>query len=509
MERAKSRKPHAIMIPYPLQGHVIPSVHLAIKLASHGFTITFVNTESIHHQISTARHGDAGDIFSAARSSGQLDIRYTTMSDGFPLGFDRSLNHDQFFEGMLHVFSAHVDDLIAKISRRGDDPPVTCLIADTFYVWTSMICEKHKLVNVSFWTEPALVLNLYYHMDLLISNGHFKSLGNTLRNHACLILDRTCLDNREDVIDYVPGVKAIDPKDLMSFLQVSDIDTNTRSYRILSKAFKDVKRADFVLCNTVQELEPDSLSALQAKQPVYAIGPVFSTESVVPTSLWEESDCTEWLKDRPAGSVLYISFGSYAHVCKKEIAEIADGLLLSGASFIWVLRPDIVGSDVPDFLPTGFKDQAQGQGLVVQWCCQMEVISNPAVGGFLTHCGWNSILESVWCGLPLLCYPLLGDQLTNRKLVVDDWRIGINLCENQMITRDQVSANVKTLMVNGETSSELRNNVEKLKRHVKDAVTAVGSSETNFNSFVSEVRDRIETKLCNNVNGVKLNGLEF
>uniref|UniRef100_A0A1J3FP70 Glycosyltransferase n=1 Tax=Noccaea caerulescens TaxID=107243 RepID=A0A1J3FP70_NOCCA len=486
MERTKSRKPHAMMIPYPLQGHVIPFVHLAIKLASHGFTITFVNTESIHHQISTAHHGDAGDIFSTSRSSGQLDIRYITVSDGFPLSFDRSLNHDQFFEGILHVFSAHVDDLIAKLSRRNDDPPVTCLIADTFYVWSSMICEKHNLVNVSFWTEPALVLNLYYHMDLLISNGHFKSL-----------------DKREDVIDYVPGVKAIDPKDLMSYLQASDrdVDTNTVVYRILSKAFEDVKKADFILCNTVQELEPDSLSALQAKQPVYAIGPVFSTQSIVPTSLWAESDCTEWLKGRPTGSVLYVSFGSYAHVGKKEIVEIAHGLFLSGLSFIWVLRPDIVGSDVPDFLPAGFMEGIEGQGLVVQWCCQMEVISNPAIGGFLTHCGWNSILESVWCGLPLLCYPLLTDQFTNRKLVVDDWRIGINLCEKQMdTTRDEVSVNVRRLM-NGETSSELRNNVEKVKCHLKDAITTVGSSETNFKSFLGFVRDKIATKLCN-VNGI-------
>ncbi|CAH8384158.1 unnamed protein product [Eruca vesicaria subsp. sativa] len=455
MERAKSRKPHAMMIPFPLQGHVIPFVHLAIKLASRGFTITFVNTDSIHHNISTARQGDAGDIFSAARTSGNLDIRYTTVSDGFPLEFDRSLNHDQFFEGLIHVFPAHVDDLINKISRRGDDPPVTCLISDTFYVWSSMICNKHNLVNVSFWTQPALVLNIYYHLHLLISNGHFMSL-----------------DNREDVIDYIPGVKAIDPKDLISYLQ----------------------KADFVLCNTVQELEPGSLSALQAKQPVYAIGPVSSTESVVPTSLWAESDCTEWLKGRPTGSVLYVSFGSYAHVGKKEIVEIAHGILLSELSFIWVLRPDIVGSDVPDFLPTGFMDRAQGRGLVVQWCCQMAVISNPAIGGFLTHCGWNSILESVCCGLPLLCYPLLNDQFTNRKLVVDDWRMGINLCHKKIITRDEVSLNVKRFM-NEETSSELRNNVEKVKRHIKDAVTSIGSSEVNLNSFVGEVRDRIETKV--------------
>ena len=309
------------------------------------------------------------------------------------------------------------------------------------------------------------------------------------------------LDNREDVIDYIPGVKAIDPKDLMSYLQVSDkdVDTNRVVYRIIFEAFTDVKKADFVLCNTVQELEPDSLSALQANQPVYAIGPVFSTELVVPTSLWAESDCTEWLKGRPTGSVLYVSFGSYAHVGKKEIVEIAHGLLLSGVSFIWVLRPDIVSSDVQDFLPTGFMDRAQSRGIVVQWCCQMAVISNPAIGGFLTQCGWNSVLESVWCGLPLLCYPLLNDQFTNRKLVVDDWRTGINLCENKMVTRDEVSVNIKRLM-NEETLSELRSNAEKVNRHIKDAVTTVGSSEVNFNSFVGDV-NVLETEVC------RINGL--
>lgn len=169
------QKPHAIMIPYPYQGHINPFVYLAMKLASQGFTITFVNTQSVHSRISRAQSGTHGDdIFAAARDSG-LDIRYATVSDGFPLGFDRSLNHDQFVEGLIHVFSAHVDELVASLARS--DPPVTCLIADTFYVWSSAISRKHNLVSVSFWTEPALVLSLYYHLDLLNKNGHFGSKG--------------------------------------------------------------------------------------------------------------------------------------------------------------------------------------------------------------------------------------------------------------------------------------------------------------------------------------------
>ncbi|KAE9455707.1 hypothetical protein C3L33_12392, partial [Rhododendron williamsianum] len=169
------QNPHAILVAYPLQGHVIPAVHLAIKLATKGFVITFINTQSIHHQISKSHSSPGDDLFAGARKSG-LDIRYTTVTDGLPLGLDRSLNHDQFMECLLNVFSAHVDELVGDIVRRSD-PPATCLIADTFFVWSSMVAEKHKLVNVSFWTEPALVFTLYYHWDLLRENGHFGGSG--------------------------------------------------------------------------------------------------------------------------------------------------------------------------------------------------------------------------------------------------------------------------------------------------------------------------------------------
>jgi len=170
-----SKKPHAILVPYPLQGHVIPSVHLAIKLASQGFTITFINTHAFHHQISKAQPNSEADIFTKVRGSG-LDIRYATISDGLPVGFDRSLNHDQYMAALLHVFSAHVGEVVGQIVKSDDR--VRCLIADTFFVWPSKIARKFGLLYVSFWTEPALVFSLYYHMDLLRINGHFGCQGN-------------------------------------------------------------------------------------------------------------------------------------------------------------------------------------------------------------------------------------------------------------------------------------------------------------------------------------------
>jgi hypothetical protein len=170
-------RPHAVVMPYPLQGHVIPAVHLALRLAERGFAVTFVNTESVHHQI-----GAGGDIFAAVRAGGggattttaELDVRYELVSDGFPLGFDRSLNHDQFMEGILHVLPAHVEELLRRVVV---DPPTTCLVIDTFFVWPATLARKLGVPYVSFWTEPALIFNLYYHMDLLTKHGHFKCKG--------------------------------------------------------------------------------------------------------------------------------------------------------------------------------------------------------------------------------------------------------------------------------------------------------------------------------------------
>lgn len=183
------KKPHAVFIPYPLQGHVIPSVHLAIKLASQGFTITFINTDSVHHHISQAYPDLGPDIFSNIRES-SLNIRYLTISDGLPIGLDRSLNHDQFMSSLLHVFSAHVEVALSGIIASGEK--VTCLIADTFFVWPSKIAKRFGLIYVSFWTEPALVFSLYFHVHLLRQHGHFGCLGNLICSQKPMIVLNLC-----------------------------------------------------------------------------------------------------------------------------------------------------------------------------------------------------------------------------------------------------------------------------------------------------------------------------
>ncbi|XP_038902249.1 UDP-glycosyltransferase 86A2-like [Benincasa hispida] len=388
---------------------------------------------------------------------------------------------DQFMGSLLHVFSAHAEEELEKIVRTASDgggPAVSCLIADTFFVWPSKVAKKFDLLYVSFWTEPALVFTLYYHLNLLRKNRHFA-----------------CQDIREDAIDYIPGVPTINPQDTMSYLQ--ETDTTSVCHQIIFAAFQDVRGADFVLCNTVQDIENDTVSALQAQIPFYTIGPIFPpgfTKSSVATSLWAESDCTHWLNSKPHGSVLYVSFGSYAHVTKTDLTEIAHGLSLSGVHFIWVLRPDIVSSNDTDPLPIGFRKEVADRSMIVPWCHQNQVLAHPAIGGFLTHCGWNSILESIWCNVPLLCFPLLTDQFTNRKLVVEDWTVGINLKDGrQMIKKEKVAEKINRLM-DGKSGSQFKAAVREVKRKLEDAVKPNGSSDKAMNQFINDLKVAISNK---------------
>lgn len=165
------RRGHAIMIAFPYQGHITPYVNLAIKIASNGVVVTFAHLEFIDHLLSSQSQSQPSP-FSKARDSG-LDIRYTTISDGFPVEYNRD---DDYWESMLINFWSHVDEFVGKIIRS--DPYLApFLVTDTLFTWQAAIAEKYNLLNVSFWTEPALVFSLAYHLDLLREKGHFPCKG--------------------------------------------------------------------------------------------------------------------------------------------------------------------------------------------------------------------------------------------------------------------------------------------------------------------------------------------
>ena len=192
-----------------------------------------------------------------------------------------------------------------------------------------------------------------------------------------------------------------------------------------------------------------------------------------------------WLDERPARSVVYVSFGSLATPSSAQMAEVAEGLCSSGKDFLWVVR----ASETPK-IPGGFSDKARGRGLVVTWCPQLEVLAHPAVGSFVTHCGWNSTMEALGIGVPMIAMPQWSDQPTNAKYIEDVWRVGVKLRPDDagcLVRKDEVERCIR-LVMEGETSKEYRENAMGWSERAKKAMSEGGSSDNNIVEFLSKIR---------------------
>ncbi|CAN0873049.1 Hydroquinone glucosyltransferase [Linum grandiflorum] len=187
-----------------------------------------------------------------------------------------------------------------------------------------------------------------------------------------------------------------------------------------------------IMINSFMELESEIFKALTEERScpaVYSIGPIMRLESEEDSAkLSNESiECLKWLDKQPESSVLFISFGSGpgAKQSKAQSDELAHGLAMSGKRFIWVIKPP--GNDVvpSSFLPEGFLDTTKGVGLVIlDWAPQIQILSHGSTGGFMSHCGWNSTLETITYGVPVLAWPNHADQRMNAVFLSKDAKVG-------------------------------------------------------------------------------------
>lgn len=164
-----------------------------------------------------------------------------------------------------------------------------------------------------------------------------------------------------------------------------------------------------------------------------------------PTSLIDENKgCMEWLNKQKHNSVIFISLGSLALMEIDEVMEMASGLTPSNQYFLWVIRPgSIRGSEWIESLSEEFSKMVSDRGYIVKWAPQKEVLAHPAVGGFWSHCGWNSTLESIGEGVPMICRPFSSDQKVNARYLECVWRIGIQV--KGELNRGVVERTVKSL----------------------------------------------------------------
>ncbi|ERN15468.1 hypothetical protein AMTR_s00036p00237560 [Amborella trichopoda] len=202
----------------------------------------------------------------------------------------------------------------------------------------------------------------------------------------------------------------------------------------------------------------------------------------------DPADCLNWLDKRPVSSVVYVPFGSLAALPAEQMEEVAEALHSSKRPFLWVVKLPYAYQKGGNSLPEGFVEATSEQGLVVPWCPQLDVLAHRAVGCFVTHCGWNSTLEALSQGVPMVSVPQWGDQQTNSKFVSDVWktRTRVEIGDKGFVLRGELERCIREVM-EGETGAHIRENAQRWRDLTREAVAEGGSSDNNINEFITKI----------------------
>ncbi|TYJ41559.1 hypothetical protein E1A91_A03G030700v1 [Gossypium mustelinum] len=426
------RHAHVLVVTYPAQGHINPLIQFAKCLTSKGVKTTVATT-----------------LYTVKSINVSSTIAIEPISDGFDEGgFNQAPTLQAYLESFKAAGSKTLTELIMKLNNSGT--PVCCVAYDLMLPWALDVAKDFGISAAMMLTNSASVCSLYWH----INQGGL----NLLAKQETLAAPP------------MPGLPSLDVSDLPSFLAQP---TSQSAYlALILDIFGICEENDWVFCNSFEELESELVEALMAKWPVVMIGPMVPSfyldsriegdtsygaslwnydndqclkwldsmplKSVVyvsfgsmasisneqfqeiacGASLWnyDNDQCLKWLDSMPLKSVVYVSFGSMASISNEQFQEIAWGLKASNMPFLWVAK------ELKDNQLLELIDSIGEMGLVVKWCNQLEVLAHQAVGCFVTHCGWNSTLEGLSLGVPMVCVPQWSDQPTNAKFLAHVWK---------------------------------------------------------------------------------------
>ncbi|KAH7351904.1 hypothetical protein KP509_19G019500 [Ceratopteris richardii] len=494
---------HVLLVPIHLQGHLNGMLRLARYLAAQeGMLVTFVYPHRSYHLALNRNRRQAAlstkDVCSAAAtipifSSKSLHIQ--VVEDGLPLDKDPDLAS---FAASISIIRRGVqlllDDLMGQSSSRlssADEqdycflswPPPCCIIGDTFVPWVQDIADAAHIPRVDFWTSSAAVYSMGSRIELLHSSGILPL------PKSCWVDQETKWTARAPEIDGAPGL----PPFPVTELPVEFIRPESGSqpeFQFMLKAFSRVREAHAILIHTLYELERPVIEGLCAAGfPVYAVGPLPEGLSLTGTSVsttMAADDCLRWLDAQSTSSVIYVALGTIVKVSLTEIHALALGLEASKRPFLWVLMPDQSQSLV-DALPSGFLERTvdQGSALIVPWAPQTQVLAHAAVGAFFSHCGWNSTLESMLEGVPMVACPRAAEQRSNAKWITKIWKIGVamEIKEDGSFTKEAVEIALREVF-SQDGSVCYRKQAQHFKQLTRRAFEKEGSSRANMDDFL-------------------------
>ncbi|KAJ1278456.1 hypothetical protein BS78_04G080700 [Paspalum vaginatum] len=473
-----SAAPHFVLVPMMAAGHAGPMLDMARALASRGAAVTFVTTPLNLPRLGRAPGDDALRIRF-------LPLRFPCAEAGLPDGCESP----DALPGLAYLKNFH--DACAMLRAplvahlREADPAVSGVVSDTCCPWTGGVARELGVPRLALDTFCAFSS---FCMRLMSLQGVFEGVD----------------DDRHPV--RVPGFpidvemsRARSPGNFSGFGKV-----------FADEVMAENARADGLVVNSFAELEPLFVDAYEAAlgKKIWTVGPLFlhampSSVTVVSTEDADAVRCASWLESKNPRSVVLVSFGSLARSSLPQLVEIAHGLEASNRPFIWAVKP----VDLTEFerwlSDDGFESRVGERGLVLTgWAPQKAILSHPATGAFVTHCGWNSVLECVAAGLPMATWPHFAEQFMNEKLVVDVLWVGVPVgvkdaaqwgveAEAVVATREDVERAVAAVMDDGEEGAARRARAAELGRKARDAVAPGGSSERNVSLLIEKVKSTV------------------
>lgn len=431
----------------------MPMMELSHNLVDRGFNIIFVNTEDTLKRVVAALSNMGGNY--------EEHIRLVSIPDGMEDGEDRN-QHGKLLELFSTVMPGHFESLVKKMKESNDDnDKIDCVIADVYVGWALEIAEKMSIQRAAFWPASATLLAIGLHIPKFIEDGIITAQGYAVK---------------KQMIKLCPTMPPLNTDHLV-WLCLGHPALHKAIFDLMVYNNSTIKLANYLLCNSFYELEPSAFTLFPNLKP---IGPLFASSQLA--HFWpEDSTCLNWLDKQPADSVIYVAFGSTKVLDKQQFDELALGLELSGQRFLWVVRPDL-GKESTGMYPDGFQERVGSCGQMVGWAPQREVLAHPAVGGFLTHCGWNSTMEGLSNGVPLLCWPYFSDQIQNKHYICDVWNNGLPLKSdaNGFISREEIKTKVVELLEN----EVIKASALKWKGIALENIGNSGLSSKNFEDFV-------------------------
>ncbi|KAJ4820186.1 hypothetical protein LUZ62_032752 [Rhynchospora pubera] len=445
--------PHALVLPWPMVGHIVPMMHLSHFLADNGFKITFVNTEDSHNRIASA---------------GSLAERFHMVSIPDGLGPEESRFDPRVFDAIEYNMPSQLENLIQKINGEGKEK-ITSLIADVGMGWALEIAERLGLRPVIFCPVSATFLATFLSIPKLRKTGVIDENGSVNKERFKLAPTATYTNETSFV---------------WNFTQNSE--TQQRMFRYFDNNVQSVLKAQFIVCNSFQDFE---LPIFTDFPNIIPIGPhPFGKATNATGHFWSnDPTCIDWLDQQPVNSVVYVAFGSIAILDQNQLEEFAFALESTQMRFLWIIRPNqTMGKHHNFFKQFQESINERGKGKIVNWCNQEKVLAHPSIACFVSHCGWNSAMDGVKNGVPFLCLPFFADQLAIRDHLCNEVKVGLSLLrnENGVVTREEIKSKLVDLL----QSEEIKVRAGRMKELAQISISPGGSSFQNSYSLVEALK---------------------